>query len=90
METTALNYRIIIEPDEEIGTGKTGFTASCPTLGIADDGMSVEEALTNIKKLIRFHLDCLVEEKAEIPAPDKSEGFITSIAVEIPPYYAVA
>lgn len=49
MQTKVLNYRIIIEPDQETGTNKPGFTAYCPTLGIADDGDTVEEALKNIK-----------------------------------------
>ncbi len=87
METTALNYRVIIEPDEETGTGKAGFTAFCPTLGIADDGATVEQALRNIKRLITFHLDCLVQEKQEIPSPDHEEGFVTTVRIETPLYH---
>lgn len=62
METKILNYRIIIEPDTETGTEKPGFSALCPTLGIAADGDTIEEALIEIKSLIRFHLKCLNEE----------------------------
>ena len=47
MEKQVLNYRIIIEPDKQTGTGKPGFTAYCPTLGVADDGDTIEEALQN-------------------------------------------
>ncbi|RJR15720.1 type II toxin-antitoxin system HicB family antitoxin [Candidatus Microgenomates bacterium] len=68
METKALNYRIIIESDTETGTEKAGFTAFCPTFGIADDGDTVEEALTNLKKLIRFHIASLRDEGKEIPS----------------------
>lgn len=84
MKTTILNYRIIVEPDEETGTGKPGFTAYCPTLGIADDGNTVEKALKNIKTLIVFHLECLAKEKEEIPAPDNDEGLITNLKIKIP------
>ena len=43
MQTTILNYRVIVEPDTQTGTDKPGFTALCPTLGVADDGDTVEE-----------------------------------------------
>lgn len=84
MKTTILNYRIIVEPDEQTGTGKPGYTAFCPTLGVADDGDTIEEALTRIKSLIKFHLECLAEEGKPIPAPDKDESLITMLKIEAP------
>ena len=61
MKTKFLDYRIIVSPDTQTGTGKAVYTASCPTLGVADDGDTVEEALKNIHNLITFHLGCLQE-----------------------------
>lgn len=84
MQTHILNYRIIIEPDTETGTEKPGYTASCPTLGIAADGDTIEEGLANIRSLVQFHLKCLTEEEKEIPEPDKMEGFVTTMQVEFP------
>lgn len=81
MNTKILNYRIIIEPDEEIGTGKPGFTAYCPTLGIADDGDTIEESLKNIKSLIQFHLKCLKEEKQEIISDKSDSALLTNISI---------
>jgi len=37
MQTKLLNYRIIVSPDIETGSGKKGYTAFCPTLGVVDD-----------------------------------------------------
>ena len=48
METKTLNYRIIIEPDIYPDTKKQCFNAYCPTLGLADYGKTVEDALKNI------------------------------------------
>jgi len=84
METKVLNYRIIVEPDTETGTGKPGYTALCPTLGVADDGNTIEEALANIQKLITFHLECLREEGKEIPAADSQESLITTLSFHLP------
>ena len=84
METKILNYRIIIEPDTETGTEKPGFSASCPTLGIAADGDTIEEALKQIKSLIKFHLKCLAEEGESIPEPDSIQGLVTNITVKRP------
>lgn len=84
MKTTILNYSIVIDPDTETGTEKPGFTAYCPALGIADDGNTVEEALANIQKTIKFHLSCLTEEGETIPSPNSNHSFLTNVQVEAP------
>lgn len=84
MDNKILNYRIIIEPDEETGTGKKGFTAFCPTLGVADDGKTVEEAVTNLKKLVLFHLECLRDEGKDIPSADHPESLTMTLSVHLP------
>ena len=84
MKTTILNYAILIEPDTETGTDKPGFTAYCPSLGIADDGDTVDEALVSIKKTIEFHLACLAEEKEEIPSSNPGDRFLANIQVQFP------
>jgi len=80
---TVLNYRVIVEPDEYTGTEKPCFAAFCPTLGVADEGETVEGAIENLKSLMRFHLECLVEEGEEIPSPDEPEGLVTMTRVDI-------
>jgi len=58
MEKRILNYRIIIEP-EKIGR-KTVNNAYCPTLGLADFGNSIDEAIQRIQSLIKFHIESLL------------------------------
>ncbi len=84
MQKTILNYRIIIEPDVQTGTKKPGFTAQCSTLGIADDGDTVEEALTNIRGAIQAYVDCLIEDGQPVPRDRTEKDIVTSTQIEIP------
>ena len=79
MEKHVLNYRVIIEP-EKIGK-KTVYNAYCPTLGVADYGDSVERVLESIKDGIRLAIDCLLEEKKEVPKDKVNEQLITTVNI---------
>ncbi|OGG29215.1 hypothetical protein A2971_04605 [Candidatus Gottesmanbacteria bacterium RIFCSPLOWO2_01_FULL_46_21] len=78
METKVLNYRITIEPDTRVGTNESGYAAYCPTLGLADGGDTIEEAIKNIKKLIAFHIECLAKEKRSVPVDNEEEMVLTT------------
>ena len=78
METKIFNYRITVEPDTRIGTNESGYVACCPTLGLADGGDTIEEAIENIKKLIAFHVECLVKEKLSVPVDSEDEMVLTT------------
>jgi len=65
METKVLNYRIIIEPDTRTGSNKSCYSGYCPTLGIADSGDTVEEAIANIK----HGIEVWVESNSSILSP---------------------
>lgn len=78
-----LDYRVIVKPDYRTGSNESCYVATCPTLGIADDGDTVEEALDNIRSTITFHLECLQEEGKEIPVDKPQEELVTSTQVEI-------
>lgn len=60
MQKQVLNYRIIIEP-EKMGK-ETAYNAYYPTLGVADYGYSIDEAVKNIHSLIKFHIESLLED----------------------------
>jgi predicted RNase H-like HicB family nuclease len=79
MEKHILNYRVIIEP-EKIGK-ETVYNAYCPTLEVADYGDSVEEVLESIKDGIRLAIDCLLEEKKEVPKDNVNEQLITTVNI---------
>ncbi len=81
MQKQVLNYRIIIEP-EKMGK-KVVYNAYCDTLGLADYGDSIDEAVKNIKSLIKFHIECLLKDKIEVPTENTEEELITSTKVSI-------
>lgn len=81
MQKQVLNYRIIIEP-EKMGK-KVVYNAYCNTLGLADYADSVEEVIKNIKSLMKFHIECLLEDGVEVPAENTEEELITSTRVSI-------
>lgn len=81
MQTQILNYRIIIEP-EKMGR-KTVYNAYCPTLKVADYGDSVEEAIKNIQSLMKFHIECLLEDKAEVPVDNLDKEIVASTKISI-------
>lgn len=79
MEKRVLNYRVIIEP-EEMGK-KTVYNAYCPTLDVADYGDSIEEVLESIKDGIELAIECLRDEKKEIPQDNIENQFITAVSI---------
>ena len=81
MQTRVLNYRIIVEPEKQ--GKKTVYNAYCPTLGLADYGDSIDQAIKNIKALIKFHIESLLERRLDVPQEDVSEEIITSTTVSI-------
>ncbi len=83
MQTTILNYRVIIEPDTQTGTGKHGFTALSPTLGVADDGDTIEEALTNVKGAIEVYVQSLIDDKRAVPVDQPERDMVTTTQVEV-------
>lgn len=83
METTVLNYRIIIDPDEQTGTEKPGFTALCPTLGVADDGDTIEEALKNIRGAIKAYVDSLIEDNLPVPVDQPDKDIVTTAQIDV-------
>lgn len=79
MEKHILNYRVIIEP-EKMGK-KTVYNAYCPTLNVVDYGDSIEDVLKSIKDGIHLAIECLLEEKKEVPKDNINEQFITTVRI---------
>lgn len=83
MKKEILNYRVIVSPDVQTGTGKSGFTALCPTLGVADGGDTIENALKNVKGAINTYVKSLIEDKEIVPTDNPVKDFITTTQIEI-------
>ena len=76
-----LNYRVIVTPDKQTGTGKAGFTALCPTLGVADDGDTIEKALVNLKGAIQVYVDSLIEDNELVPIDQPEHDIVTTTQI---------
>lgn len=79
MEKQVLNYRVIIEP-ERMGK-KIVYNAYCPSLDVADYGDSIEEVLESIKDGIKLAIECLLEEKRDVPQDNVNEQLITTVRI---------
>jgi predicted RNase H-like HicB family nuclease len=90
MQTKVLNYRIIVTPDTQTGTNKPGYTALCPTLGVADDGDTIDEALLNIKKAIQVFVDSLVEDGQPVPVDEPEHDVVTTTQISAPASFRFA
>lgn len=81
MESTVLNYRIIIEPEEQ--KGKTVYTAFCPALGVADWGQTIEAAKQHIQEAIQCQIESMIKQKSPIPPADSPEFTVTMASVTL-------
>ncbi len=84
MQKQILNYRIIIQSDTQTGSKRTAYTAYCPTLGVADDGDTVEEALKNIRGAIQAYVEDLRTHGEEIPKDHPETDIVTTARIIIP------
>lgn len=63
-------YLDIVINKEMLSNGKDVFVSHCTTLGIASQGKTIDEALTNIKEAVGLYLEEQPEKCAELS--DKS------------------
>lgn len=83
MQTKVLNYRVIVEPDYQTGAKKPVYTALCPTLGVADDGKTIEEAITALRGAIQAYVQSLVEDGLPVPTDRTEYDFITTTQITL-------
>ncbi len=63
-------YKVTLTRDK--GTGQV--VAELPTLEISDYSLDSREALGRLKRMVEFHLECLVAEGKPIPEEKKAGG----------------
>ncbi|OGY08129.1 MAG: hypothetical protein A2782_03905 [Candidatus Blackburnbacteria bacterium RIFCSPHIGHO2_01_FULL_43_15b] len=80
MEKTILNYRVIIEP-EKYPSGDLVYNAHCPTLGVADYGDTVDEALSSIQDGIELAIETLASKGEGVPVDNIEQQIIASAKV---------
>ena len=77
-----VEFRVIVKRDAETGQ----VVVEIPSLGIADYGKDLPEALTHLEEMLRFHLECLQEEGKPVPEERHTEeGFYLRVK---PPAHA--
>jgi predicted RNase H-like HicB family nuclease len=83
MQTKILNYRVIVEPDWQTGTRQPVYTAVCPTLGVADDGKTIEEALVALRGAIRAYVESLMDDGLPVPVDQPEFDFVTTAQISV-------
>ena len=76
MKTDVLNYRIIVEKEQQ--DDGTVYVAYAPSLGLSDFGTTIDKAVANIEQAIKLYLETLVELKEEVPKPDTDDYYVTT------------
>ena len=83
MKQKVANYTVIIEKQKRLGTENDCYMAFVPLLGIATEADSIEQVEKEIRDLIQFHVESLVEEGGEVPV-ETEQAFITRSEVMLP------
>ncbi|MEK7542491.1 MAG: type II toxin-antitoxin system HicB family antitoxin [Patescibacteria group bacterium] len=83
VQAKILNYRVIIEK-EYYPDGTPVYTAFVPTLGVADYGPTIDKVLKSLKDGIELAIECLVEERKEVPVDKVEETMVVHTQVLAP------
>ncbi len=83
MKQRIANYTVVIEKQKRLGTNKSCYMGLVPILGIATDADTLEQMERDIKSLIQFHVESLVQEGEEIPV-ETGNSFITRSEIILP------
>jgi predicted RNase H-like HicB family nuclease len=83
VQAKVLNYRVIIEK-EYYPDGTPVYTAFVPTLGIADYGSTIDKVLKTLKNGIELAVECLIEDKKEVPVDKVEETIVVHTQVSAP------
>lgn len=83
VQTKVLNYRVIIEK-ESYADGAPVYTAFVPTLGITDYGPTIDAVLKSLKNGIELAVECLVEQKREVPVDRIEETIVLNTQIPAP------
>lgn len=83
MEKRIYNYRVIIESDERTGSNESAYTAYVPTLGIATDGDTVDNALKNAQEAIEVYVESLIDDGLDVPQDITSQFVVANMQVRV-------
>lgn len=76
------SYQVLVEADRRLGTNELAYTAYVPSLGIASDGDSFEEALANAREATTAYVDSLIDDGLDVPTTDGST-FVAAANIQL-------
>ncbi len=79
MDAEHVQYKVCLTWDEETGL----MVADIPALGIADDGPDTPTALDSVREMALFHMECLLDEREQLPESDEGEGVYIRVQVPV-------
>jgi len=82
MKKKIFNYTVLINKEKRLGTNDDCYVALVPLLGIATEADTLDAIQKDIRSLIQFHLESLVDEGGEIPF-ESGESFVTKLQMAV-------
>jgi len=79
MKQKITNYTVIIEKEKRTGTNIDCYSAYVPAFGIATEADTLSQVKREIKELMQFHIETLIEEGSNIPIESRK-----SLVIKIP------
>lgn len=79
----AYNFKIFIKKDTRTGTNQSCYSSYIPEFGISADGDNINEVIKNTEKLLKFHIESLLEEGEEIHDDSISEAIVYDSSIII-------
>ena len=74
------NFKIVVDPDEDFDGHPSGWHAYCPSLerqGASTWGETEDDALKNIKELVRMVVESMLEHGDRIPEEPSDQVEVT-------------
>ncbi len=72
----------VVISKEKLSDGKDAFVAVCPSLDVASQGMSVEEAMKNIREAVEIYLEEMPDAYEELDITRKEMPTFSFIEVK--------
>lgn len=73
---TTYNFKIFIRKDTRTGNNEECYSSYVPEFGLSADGDTIEEVIKNTEKLLKFHIESLIEEGEEVIDDSTNEALI--------------
>jgi predicted RNase H-like HicB family nuclease len=80
MPMKTYNFRVVVEPDEDLDGNSAGWHAYCPLLeqqGASTWGLTESEALSNLSTVVRMVVESMLEHGEHVPEEPADQVEVT-------------